>query len=228
MSIQSAYIKELCKLQTKYLPKSPNISDSGKDSTSITTIRESKLLLEILLRYTTDTTESILIKNAMNLYDQFTFAIVTKNNYHLTSLCRICSDLLLKLALVLNTKQNKDVILNDKFRYLKEKLSNITWNADQKAIIDVVESDFSKFSDSIHAKRGNKVDTFQYLADQLESGQIVSSKIRSSLEHFNKIICVVIFRSARLTYNRFGTVERNLLKTNLKNKRIQNIKKLIS
>lgn len=228
MSIQSAYIEKICNLQNKYLPKSPNITNSDIDSTSIITIRESKILLEILLRYITDPTEKLLVENMMNLYDQFTFAIVTKNSYQLTSLCRIGSDLLLKLALALNIKENKDVILNEQFRFLKEKISGILLNDDQKAMIEIIESDFSRFSDSIHAKYGNEVDTFQYLADQLEARQIVSNQIHGSLAHFNKMICVVIFKSAGLTYNRFGTVEKTLLANNLKSKRIQKLKKLIS
>lgn len=228
---RSEYINKLTKFQHKYFPQTPTIENSPIEKTGVFLVNENNILLEIISRYENESMNSVelsLIRNLQHLYDQYLFAILTKNKYELALLTRVNADLFLKLFYALNVSNPDKSILNEKFRFLKDKLSQLDTSTEQTQMVKIIEDYFSTYSEIIHVKDGKTIETFAYLADELNTSSIVTLKIQKTLQNFNKAICILLFKSINLNFSRLGTIERKMLTENFKEKKIARIKKWIA
>lgn len=222
------YLNDMITFQKKYLPNSPTINDSNNDLCSMYLIRENEILLKILSDYI-DKNDQAFIDNFLAIYKQYALAILTKNSSQVLFLTRMNAELTLKFVLLLNDEERNSKSLDkESFRFLKNDIKKLRIaSEDQLKMILTIESYFSEISDLIHVKN-SKVETFEYLSDQITKKGVITDKIRNAFSSFNKAICILFYRFANVSFGRLGSNDREKIRMNFKPKKIKKLKKWLA
>lgn len=221
------YRDNIISFQDKYLPNSPRITDSENDLYSMYIIRENEILLKILSGYI-DKKGNNFVDSLLALYKQYAQAILTKNSSQVFFLTRMNAELTLKFVLLLNDEEkNLNSLNKENFRSLKDDIKKLSIESkDQLQMILTIENYFSEISDILHAK-DSKVETFEYLSDQITKKGIVTDKIKNIFFNFNKAICILFYRFSNVKFCRLGSNDREEIRKNFKSKKIEKLEEWI-